>query len=117
MEMYQVGPDELSEGDKKEINKKYDFYVYWYEYMCYEGQGLGVGVVDGSVDVYNLGHCSCYGPTESSSCDTYPLEEFLTYDVYDDCAKGRRRNPDDCGYAWWVSIVGKVREVIDALHG
>ena len=120
MKLYQVGPDEFSDYERKEIDNKYDFYIYWYERGSYEGDGLGVGVNDGRADgvngtaeVYSLSHCSCYGPTEDSSGDIYPLEEFLTFDVYDDCVKGRKRNPEDRGYVWWVSVVGKVREVLE----
>lgn len=53
-----------------------------YESGCYEGRGWGLVLnKDGSIEEYNLGHCSCYGPYEDSHKMWKSKEEFL-----DDCS-------------------------------
>jgi hypothetical protein len=39
--------------------------AYWYEYETYEGRGSAIACFDdGLYELVDLGHCSCYGPTE-----------------------------------------------------
>lgn len=44
----------------------YEWLVHWYDGGCYEGSGEAVGYKDGNLYIYNLSHCSCYGPLEGS---------------------------------------------------
>lgn len=67
-----------------------------YEAGCYDGMGWGLVLnKDGSIEEYNLGHCSCYGPYEDSHKMWKSKKEFL-----DDCSS--------------VIGVSSPQEVIDA---
>lgn len=56
-----------------------DWFVYYYEYGDYEGNGFAVWKKDGKYFYGDLGHCSCYGPTENLSS--------IPYDRLEDIAK------------------------------
>ena len=66
MKIYNVGPDELSEWDFDDrLKEGYVWFVYWYENGGYDGHGEAVALrEDGTLDLHDLGHCSCYGPLE-----------------------------------------------------
>lgn len=55
----------------------FDIWVTDYKIGCYEGSGTAVGVKDGKFYVFGLGHCSFYGPLESSP-DVFSIEDGLT---------------------------------------
>jgi len=64
---YSVGPDELTDEDQVALSGgQYDWVVYWYENYGYDGSGEAVGLLDGRrvLEIFDLGHCSCYGPLE-----------------------------------------------------
>lgn len=48
--------------DSGAINDMYDILVIDYESDGYNGYGCAVGIKGEYVDIYNLSHCSCYGP-------------------------------------------------------
>jgi hypothetical protein len=49
------------------VGDEYPISVTYYEGGCYEGSGSALALSnDGYVYEFNLGHCSCYGPLESS---------------------------------------------------
>lgn len=104
---YDVGPECPGSFDG-------DLYVWaitWYEGGDYDGGGLAVSLrKDGSVDVWDLGHCSCYGPLEGPS-ETVSLEKFASYGKYDPVVPGKERTPQDCDYAMWQAIMAKAYEM------
>lgn len=58
--------DALDEFDKKYIKDNVVFVVHDYEAGCYDGSGNAISKnADGKWDYNCLGHCSCYGPTDS----------------------------------------------------
>jgi len=61
-----VGKDELDFSDEK-IVKECLWLVYSYEDMPYDYIGSGYAIAlhsDGRLLEFDLGHCSCHGPTE-----------------------------------------------------
>lgn len=59
-----VGKDELDFSDEK-IVKECLWLVYSYEEGCYCGDGYAIALhSDGRLLEFDLGHCSCYGPTD-----------------------------------------------------
>lgn len=76
MDMFQVGPDMLIECDWDHLQFEYEWFVYSYESGSYDGSGMGVGLRNDVLHVYNLGHCSCYGPCEASP-EVYTVQEFF----------------------------------------
>ncbi len=80
MKIYNVGPDELSEWDFQDrLKEGYVWFVYYYEEGSYEGSGEAVALrEDGTLDLHNLGHCSCYGPMEEwPSATKMDVTEYL----------------------------------------
>lgn len=51
------------------------WFITDYEYGNYDGSGSAVGFDGTDLLVYNLGHCSCYGPLESSP-DKLSVERY-----------------------------------------
>lgn len=76
MKIYNIGPDELSDYDLKELRDDLEWLVVFYECWSYEGDGEAVGYLDGKLYFQNLGHCSCYGPTDGGFSDVHSIEEF-----------------------------------------
>lgn len=84
MKIYNVGPDEFSEYELKEMDaENFEFVVYWYEGGGYDGSGEAVGLCkdDNLLYVKGLGHCSCYGPMDGGmgSGDKVTIEDFLSH--------------------------------------
>ncbi len=81
MNIYNVGPCELSFNDFDLID--FEFIVYYYETGCYCGSGEAVGFckTDRLIYVKNLGHCSCYGPMDDGmkSGESYDIKYFLDH--------------------------------------
>jgi hypothetical protein len=47
-------------------------FVSDYESDYYEGSGTAILLTeDNRVEIYNLGHCSCYGPLDYGPCETF----------------------------------------------
>lgn len=113
MMQYEVGPDAL--GEPYELNvEKYVWLIAWYEDYGYEGGGMAAALrKDGIVEYKNLGHCSCYGPTDSWDADSTKVElaEFLKFDEFDDIIPEKRRAPNDCDFKTWQAIVVKAKEI------
>lgn len=65
-----VGIDELTEYELEGVEKQfpaaeYPVVAYSYEIGNYDGSGFIAGVnQDRQVLGFNMGHCSCYGPTD-----------------------------------------------------
>jgi hypothetical protein len=62
-------------GDELDSVGSYDYtdFIYLYYEGCYDGSGYGIGIhPDKSFDVWDLSHCSCYGPLDSGPSDTCP---------------------------------------------
>lgn len=79
MRCFNVGPDDLT-SDLAQFEDRYEWVVYWYESGDYDGGGEAVALrKDGKIDVWNLSHCSCYGPLDEwdHKPDVYSVEEFL----------------------------------------
>lgn len=55
--------------------KGYEFLVTDYENGGYDGCGTAYALKEGEVIEFNLSHCSCYGPFESTH-KNYSLDEF-----------------------------------------
>lgn len=57
--------EELSEYELKDVSAlQADWFVYYYEHGSYEGTGFAVWKKDNKYYYDDLGHCSCYGPTD-----------------------------------------------------
>lgn len=58
----------------------YDVLITDYEIGDYCGSGEAVGIKDNQIDVYNLSHCSCYGPFDGggSPSASYTVAEYTT---------------------------------------
>ena len=81
MEKYSVGKDEIDWGWHH--IQDVDWFVYWYENGYYEGNGFAVAKRGNELELYNLGHCSCYGPLENNPFDKISIERFLEGRVTD----------------------------------
>lgn len=57
-----------------------DWIVYNYKTGCYEGSGVSIHKKQGKYYQSNLGHCSCYGPTDG-------IEETKGYETIQDLIK------------------------------
>ena len=65
---YNGGSEELSEYEWQSLPQSAKWVAYAYESAPYEGSGYAlVAFEDGLFSLEDLGHCSCYGPTESLS--------------------------------------------------
>lgn len=94
METYQVGVSELDEYGLRHLRENHPdaiYVVYDYEHPDYEGWGQAVVKTPDGFWSINLGHCSCYGPTDEMGTKT-TLEEILNSDsIHDtDVAKNIR---------------------------
>lgn len=81
MEVYNVGGDELGDYELDCIGNDYDWFVYFYESGSYDGCGEAVGCKDGFLYIYNLDHCSCFGPTEGNPEKVSVDKVFASDDV------------------------------------
>jgi len=95
-----VGPG-ICTWAKDEIPKGTSLIVYWYEYGNYDGQGIAIAKVGRTHHYANLGHCSCYGPTEAGFKllgGRKALKQFLR------SGDGVPRAPKDYDYARFAAI-------------
>jgi hypothetical protein len=71
-------PDELSkEYDCPNIQKLgCKWFVYYYQSGDYEGSGFAVWKKGRKFFYSDLGHCSCYGPTEKLESIDYTFKEI-----------------------------------------
>ena len=90
VEMFKVGPDELSEWDLNEVkdDPRFEWFVYWYENGYYDGSGNALALCkDGLLYYKDLSHCSCYGPMEGWATGSmkYTVEQFFedTNSIFD----------------------------------
>jgi hypothetical protein len=68
---------ELSEYEIKAVSS-HSKIVYHYTDGGYDGWGELIGWnEDGSLSVYDLGHCSCFGPTDEGPYETLTVEEYI----------------------------------------
>lgn len=100
MEVYCVGQDELDFTE----DDRYEWVVYEYTEDWYEGYGEAVALrKDGLLCIFNLGHCSCYGPL-----DEWPnpgeVQTVQDYIRPIESAIDERSNP----------IVEKIRELVQS---
>jgi hypothetical protein len=67
--------DEFDESELEDVKKlDADIFVYAYETGSYEGSGFAIWKKDDKYYYHELGHCSCYGPTENlGSSKNMPL--------------------------------------------
>jgi hypothetical protein len=68
MKIFSVGPSDLnSDYELNKIDENlFEFVVYWYEDGGYDGNGQLVAFSkEKELHVYDLSHCSCYGPLEA----------------------------------------------------
>lgn len=82
--------DELSESELAEFDGKVDEVRYYYEYTSYDGRGLALLRRGTEFAIHDLGHCSCYGPTDyfsSNDVDWYPSIKSLYTACYDEQKK------------------------------
>ena len=107
--IFNVGTDTLDEYELEKLYLKADdVVIYKYEQGAYDGNGIiVVKHGNGSVQYANLGHCSCYGPTDQVTWSDISLEALL--DNKDDL--DRRRTPNDYDYSMWNVICEKAREI------
>jgi hypothetical protein len=58
------GPDKFTENEIKLLPDWIEEFYYWYDYSDWEGSGTGVSKAADGWRIHDIGHCSCYGPTE-----------------------------------------------------
>ncbi len=106
MQTYQLGPDELSGSDLDDLKSAgYEWFAYHYEIGSYEGDGIGIGkCIGGGYNVYNLGHCSCYGPLERATPDHINNEADLLSRCDFDPDINRKRLLSDYDRPRWNAI-------------
>jgi len=71
--------EELQDYDFECIGDNYEWVVYHYENYGYEGDGELIAYDGDILHIYQLGHCSCYGPLEGN-CDAISKEKYLNSD-------------------------------------
>ena len=78
MEVFSVGPDELSSYEIDEVkNENAKYLVYSYENFGYEGSGDAIVINnDNSLIHHELSHCSCYGPFDGGGTSV-SIEDVL----------------------------------------
>jgi len=117
MAVYEIGPDssEFADYDK---SSEYEFVIVDYAQGSYDGRGIAVGFkADGTVDVYNLDHCSCYGPYEHGPEKVLTREEFLNVRENDIDMPDRKRLEDDIDCDTWEAIFIQYDKVIGSDNG
>lgn len=73
MKEYKVGPDDPYGLPS---DKGYRWIVHWYQEGSYDGDGEAVAFDGEKLHIYNLGHCSCYGPFEQGYQGSVSVEDF-----------------------------------------
>lgn len=71
----------LNDSTSDVPSQEYDVLITDYEIGDYCGSGEAVGIKGNTVDVYNLSHCSCYGPFDNGCGNpsaSYTLSEYTT---------------------------------------
>jgi hypothetical protein len=73
---------EISELDEYNIKDllplELDEIWYWYSSAPYEGSGQMIMRKGGMYDLHDMGHCSCYGPTERVNFKGRSLDDIAT---------------------------------------
>lgn len=59
------------------VPDNYEVFVSDYHIDSYEGYGEAVGIKDGYAYIYNLSHCSCYGPIDDGPHEQIPLDTYI----------------------------------------
>ena len=80
MKTYQIGPDVPYDLDCIGTEGR-QWLVHWYEHETggYDGYGFAAALRDdGLIEWANLGHCSCYGPTDGWPKEGKTVEEFIS---------------------------------------
>lgn len=105
--------DDLVDYEIEEISDGMVAVVYNYEEGCYEGNGKAYGLdAQGSVYEMNLGHCSCYGPTDDGWGDpVITVQDFI--EGKDPDMPDRIRVEEDCDWDLFV----KAKEVFQECLG
>ena len=76
--------DELGDYELEDIEKlNARWLVYYYEEGDYEGSGFAVWESDGKLYYHDMGHCSCYGPTEEMK-NVMPIENISEIEKFAD---------------------------------
>lgn len=77
---YRYSYGELNELVDYELNYLNQFELdeiwYWYAEGYYEGSGMILMKKGELYDVFNMGHCSCYGPLNNVNFSGRPLEDL-----------------------------------------
>ena len=68
--------DTLCESRLKDF-ESFDWIVHNYKIGDWCGDGCAAALKDSILYIYNLGHCSCYGPFEFGYFDSFSIQEFL----------------------------------------
>ncbi len=67
-------------NDDPGVSPEYEWVVSHYDTGDWEGSGHAVALKDGTLFVWNCGHCSCYGPLEDPP-DEYKVSSLDWDDV------------------------------------
>ena len=75
---YQYGDScSIDNYDIERIEKlNIDEIWYWYEQGSYEGSGQMLMRRGDQFDLHDMGHCSCYGPTDNATFKPQTLKEL-----------------------------------------
>lgn len=108
-----TGEDSLDQSDFDRF-ANFEEIFYHYTSGSYEGSGALLAVNGNETVIHNMGHCSCYGPTDEfdSTKLTFDLQTALTFDKIDPMT-GLPRSQNDYDLIRWVSVVEAAR----SFHG
>jgi hypothetical protein len=82
MQSYQVGQTEFSQWDAENLPSDAEWVAYDYEYSDYCGSGYAVCKCGNELLIYNLGHCSCYGPLEAPPQAKLSATDWFSTDIH-----------------------------------
>lgn len=82
MQVYQVGETALSEWDIEDLPSGCEWIVHDYEYSDYSGGGYAVCKCGDELLIYNLGHCSCYGPLDDPHEGKVLVRDWFSTDIH-----------------------------------
>lgn len=97
-------PSEITADELTKFEGEWAVVAYYTE--PYEGSGQMIIKVGDALRLYNLGHCSCYGPLDEGfdddpkTFDVFTVEEFLSGNIHK-CSE-------------YKSVNDKVRELLEA---
>ena len=93
---YDLGPDDI---DDSEMPEEFEWIVYYYTAGNYDGDGIAVWKLGDKYGWQDMGHCSCYGPTNHISDREFNSLDDL-YEVCSNELQGQLSDVIEAAYKW-----------------